>query len=62
MYNNVHRFIMELDLQSSFSPHVMWFAQRFSLAGWDPETATPRIGAHIRGGRYWSAKIDDISF
>ncbi len=30
------------------------------LSGWDPAAPPPRIWAHIRG-RYWSAKIDDIS-
>ncbi len=40
--------------------HVMWTAV---LIGWDPTTLTPpssRIWTLIRG-RYWSAKIDDIS-
>jgi hypothetical protein len=48
---------MESDLQSLFGllcTHV--------LIGRDPATPPlPRIWAHI-GGRYWSAKIDDISF
>ncbi len=51
---------MELDLQSLFG--LMCTAV---LIGWDPATSppphpSPRIWAHIRG-RYWSAKIDDIS-
>jgi hypothetical protein len=39
--------------------HVMCTAV---LIGWDPATSpSPCIWAHIRGARYWSAKIDDIS-
>jgi hypothetical protein len=48
---------MELDLQSLFGLHVLscthWLRPR------NP-TPPPRIWAHIQG-RYWSAKIDDIS-
>ncbi len=48
-----HRLNLELDLQSFICTAV--------LIGWDPATPpSPRIWAHIRG-RYWSAKIDDIS-
>ncbi len=46
---------MELDLQILFGLHV------HSCTHWlRPRTPPPRIWAHIRG-RYWSAKIDDIS-
>jgi hypothetical protein len=50
---------MEVDLQSLFGPHVTLCAQLYSLAE-TPQAPLPRIGARIRG-RYWSAKIDDIS-
>ncbi len=49
---------MVLDLQSLFG--LLCIAV---LIGWDPATPpppAPRIWAHIRG-RYWSAKVDDIS-
>jgi hypothetical protein len=46
---------MELDLKSLFGAPCAC-AKLFSLAEMPP----PRIWAHIRG-RYWSAKIDDIS-
>jgi hypothetical protein len=49
---------MDLDLQSLFGLHVHtcthWLRPR------NPPPPSPRIGTHIRG-RYWSAKIDDIS-
>jgi hypothetical protein len=49
---------MELDLQSLFGLHVQscthWLRPR------NAPPPVPRILAHIRG-RYWSAKIDDIS-
>jgi hypothetical protein len=49
---------MELDLQSLFGLHVHscthWLRHR------NPPPPFPRIWTHIRG-RYWSAKIDDIS-
>jgi hypothetical protein len=48
---------MELDLQSLFGLHV------YSCTHWlRPRNHAPPtpIWAHIRG-RYWSAKIDDIS-
>ncbi len=48
---------METDLLSLFGLHVTWCAQLYSL---DPPPPSPRIGTRIRG-RYWSAKIDDIS-
>ncbi len=53
----IHRLNMELDLQSLFG--LLCAAV---LIGWDPATPPPRIciWAQIRG-RYWSAKIDDIS-
>ncbi len=51
------RLNMELDFQSVFGLHVHscthWLRPR------NPPPS-PRIWAHIRG-RYWSAKIDDIS-
>ena len=51
-----HRFNMELDLQSLFV-----LLCTVVLIGWEPETLSlPSIWAHKRG-RYWSAKIDDIS-
>ncbi len=54
-----HRFNMELDLHSLFGLHPC--AQVYSLAeSWDPPPS-PCIWAHSRGGRYQSAKIDDIS-
>ncbi len=49
----IHRLNMELDLQSFFGLHVHSKAET-------PQTPPPRIWAQIRG-RYWSAKIDDIS-
>jgi hypothetical protein len=49
--------VMQLDLQRLFG--LLCTAV---LIGWDPATSPPpqRIWAHIRG-RYWSAKIEDIS-
>jgi hypothetical protein len=49
-----HRFNMELDLQCLFGLHV------YSCTHWlrPSNSPSPRIWAH---GRYWSAKIDDIS-
>jgi hypothetical protein len=48
---------MELDLRNLFGLHVHscthWLRPR-------KHPPPPRIWAHIRG-RYWSAKIDDIS-
>jgi hypothetical protein len=52
-----HRLNMELDIQSLFGLHVD------SCTHWlRPRNPTPtlHIWVHIRG-RYWSAKIDDIS-
>ncbi len=46
---------MELDLQSLFG--LLCTAV---LIGWDPATPSHHIRAQIQG-RYWSAKIDDIS-
>jgi hypothetical protein len=48
-----HRLNMKLDLQNLFGLHVHSFTHWL-------RPPTPRIWAHIRG-RYWSAKIDDIS-
>ncbi len=50
---------MELDLQSLFGLYVTWYAQLFSLAD-TPQPPPPAFGL-IYEGRYWSAKIDDIS-
>ncbi len=54
-------FNIELDIQSLFGLHVTWCAQLFSLAEKPQPPSSPRIWAHIYEGRYWSAKIDDIS-
>ncbi len=54
-----HRLNMELDLQCLFGLHV-YTVQMCSLAETPHPPPLPRIWAHIRG-RYWSAKIDDIS-
>jgi hypothetical protein len=51
------RLNMELGLQSLFGLHV--HSCTFWLKPRNPPPP-PRIWAHIRG-RYWSAKIDDIS-
>jgi hypothetical protein len=52
-----HRLNMEIDLQSVFGHHVCSCTHYLT-----PATPTsPRIWAHITG-RYWSTKIDDISF
>ncbi len=50
-----HRLNMELDLQSLFGLHVHSCTHRLR-----PRIPPPRIWARIPG-RYWSAKIDDIS-
>ncbi len=50
-----HRLNMELDLQSLFG----FLCTAAVLIGWDPATPPP---PHLDSyGRYWSAKIDDIS-
>ncbi len=49
------RLNMELDLQSLFG--LLCIAV---FIGWDPATPHPPHWTHIRG-RYWLAKIDDIS-
>jgi hypothetical protein len=56
-----HRLNMELDLQSLFGLHVTWCAQLYSLAETPQLPPPPAFGLALRG-RYWSAKIDDISF
>ncbi len=58
---STQRLNMELDLQSLFGLHFMWCEQLNSLAK-TPATPLlpPRIWTRILG-RYWSAKIDDIS-
>ncbi len=54
-----HRLNMELDLQSSFGVHVTSCAQLFSLT--ETRNPPPPPFGLIYEGRYWSAKIDDIS-
>ncbi len=56
-----HRLNMELNLQSLFGLHVTWCAQLFSLAETpQPPSPPPAFGLKY-DGRYWSAKIDDLS-
>jgi hypothetical protein len=55
-----HRLSMEIDLQSLFGLHVTSCTQLYSLAKSPELPFSPRIWTRIRG-RYWSAKIDDIS-
>jgi hypothetical protein len=60
-----HRPSMELDLQSWFGLHVILCMHTlhsciYSLAETPQLPPTPCVWAHLRG-RYWSAKIDDIS-
>ncbi len=50
---------MELDLQSLFG-QLGSYVQLYSFAEIPQPHPPPRIWAHIQG-RYWSAKIDDIS-
>jgi hypothetical protein len=52
----MHGLNMELYLQSYLGSYV----QLYSLTETSQLPSFPRICAHIRG-RYWSAKIDDIS-
>jgi hypothetical protein len=54
-----HSLNMELDLKSLFGLQPPC-AQLYSLAETPQLPPSPRIWAHKRG-RYWSAKIDDIS-
>ncbi len=58
MYTSWHRLNIELDLRSLFGLLV------HSCAHWlrppNSPSPSPRIWAHKRG-RYWSAKLDDIS-
>ncbi len=56
MEHGEHRLNMELDLQSLFGLHVHSCTHLLRSRTPSP----PRIWAHIRG-RWWSAKIDDIS-
>jgi hypothetical protein len=53
-----HRLNLELNLQSLFG----LLCTLYSCTHWlrPRNTPTPRIWTHIQG-RYWSAKIDDIS-
>jgi hypothetical protein len=55
--SNSHRLNMESDFQSLFGIHV-----QCSCTNWlrPRNPPPPRNWAHLRG-RYWSAKIDDIS-
>ncbi len=55
-----HRLNMEVDLQSLFGLHVTWCAQLYSWAETPKLPPPPAFGLVLRG-RYWSAKIDDIS-
>jgi hypothetical protein len=59
---------MELDLQSLFGLHVYSCTQGvykwlypLSETPQLPPPPIPLIWAHIRGVRYWPAKIDDVS-
>jgi hypothetical protein len=56
-HRDSHRLNMELDLQSLFGLHV-YTVQLYLLA--ETLQPPPPIWAHMQG-RYWSAKIDDIS-
>ncbi len=51
---------MEVDLQSLFGLRVTWCAQLYSLAETPLLRPPPALGL-VLWGRYWSAKIDDIS-
>jgi hypothetical protein len=53
-----HRLNMELDLQSLFG--LLCTVQLYSLAKTPQLSPSPSFWAHTRG-RYWSAKIVDIS-
>jgi hypothetical protein len=50
---------MELDLLSLFG--LLCTVHLYLLAETQQLPPSPRIWAHIRG-RYWLAKVDDISF
>jgi hypothetical protein len=59
LHRSGHRLHMDLDLQSLFGLHVR------SCINWqrprnNPPPPTPHLGSYTRG-RYWSAKIGDIS-
>jgi hypothetical protein len=54
---SMHRLNMELDLQSLFG---LMCTAVYSLAETPQLLQSPRIWAYIRG-RYWSAKIEDVS-
>jgi hypothetical protein len=54
-----HRLNMEVDLQSLFGLHVTWYAQLYSLAETLQAPQSSAFGL-VYGGRYWSAKTDDI--
>ncbi len=56
-YSGSHRLNMELDHQSLFGLRMLSCTHWLRPRNRNP---IPRIWAHIRG-RYWSAKIDDIS-
>jgi hypothetical protein len=51
---------MEVDLQSLFGLHVTLCEQLYSLSETPQLPPPPAFGLLLRG-RYWSAKIDDIS-
>jgi hypothetical protein len=55
----LRRLNMEFDLQTLFGLHVHSCTE-LTTHWLRPRNPPPRIWAHIRG-RYWSAKIDDIS-
>ncbi len=54
------RLNMELHVQRLFGLHVTGCAQLYSLAGTPQPSQFPRIWTRIQG-RFWPAKIDDIS-
>ncbi len=55
-----YRLNMEVDLQGFFGLHVTGCAQLYSFAETPQFPPSPAFGRVLRG-RYWSAKIDDIS-
>jgi hypothetical protein len=57
----IHRLTMELDLQSFYMGSMCTAVPVLNVQKAEtPKPPHPRIWAHIRG-RYWSAKIDNIS-
>jgi hypothetical protein len=57
LYRHTHRLNMELDLQIGSCVQLYSLTETPQL----PPPPSPRIWAHLQG-RYWSTKIDDISF